>query len=109
MLASSISTLSSSSTISQLRTIGLGILAGDGGLWIGEKHNPMGWFTPSKDWEEWTKIVLAECSDVLQAAGVLEAARVTAKAVPCKSKESCRRSWNHFVLRPTLSSLLILN
>ena len=34
--------------------------------------------------------MLSECSDVLQAARVLEAAQVTAKGIPCKSKESCR-------------------
>ena len=49
LLVLSTATLSSSSPISQLRTIILGILTGDGSLWIGDKHNPRGWFTPSKD------------------------------------------------------------
>lgn len=62
---------SSGSPISQLRTVGLRILAGDGSLWIREKHKPGGWSTTSKDRERWTKIVLAKCNDVLQAAGVL--------------------------------------
>lgn len=76
--------------VSQLRTIGLGILAKDGIAWIGEKHNRRGWFTPSRDWELWIKTVLEECSDILETAGVLDVVKVTAKWIPCKSKDVCR-------------------
>ncbi|XXG77495.1 hypothetical protein AAC387_Pa08g1640 [Persea americana] len=76
--------------VPQLRTIRLGVLAGDGSAWVGKKHNPRGWLTPSRDWELWTREVLEKCSDILTDAGILDAVKVTSRWIPAKAKESCR-------------------
>ena len=63
--------------VPQFRTIGLGVLAGDGSAWVCKKHNHRGWMTPSCDWELWTQEVLEQCNDILADARVLDAMRVT--------------------------------
>lgn len=80
--------LSISCNVPQLQTIGLGILSGDSSAWVGSKHNPKGWFTPSQDWELWTREVVSQCSDILADAGVFEALRVTFGWIPSKAKET---------------------